>query len=71
MIEQSADGAHEIESAAALTDRLADALGDLSAAAIDSLSEADLLRVVTTLEATKGAAAALQARATARFVAER
>lgn len=71
MIEQSADGAHEIDGAAALPERLDDALGALSATTVDGLSEADLLRVVATLEATKGAAAALQARATARFVEDR
>lgn len=71
MIEQSADGAPEIEGAAVLPDRLGDLRDALSTAAIDGLSEADLLRLVDTLEATKGAAAALQARATARFVEDR
>ncbi|WP_277452002.1 HNH endonuclease signature motif containing protein [Janibacter sp. DB-40] len=71
MIEQTATAVPEIEGAATLPDQLDDVLGALSAAAIDGLSEADLLDVITTLEATKGAAAALQARATARFVEDR
>lgn len=71
MIEQTATAVPEIGGAATLPDQLDDALGVLSAAAIDGLPEADLLHVITTLEATKGAAAALQARATARFVEDR
>lgn len=71
MIEQAAGAAPAIEGADSLPSRLDDALAALGAAAIDGLSEADLLHVVTTLEATKGAAAALQARATARFVEDR
>ncbi|KRE36922.1 hypothetical protein ASG73_11395 [Janibacter sp. Soil728] len=55
----------------ALPDRLAAALGVLSGARAEGLSEAELLQVVTVCEATKGAAAALQARATARFVEDR
>lgn len=43
----------------------------ISASSVDGLTESELLAVVSTLEATKGAAAALQARATAHFVAER
>lgn len=43
-------------------------LSMLSAARPEGLSEAELLEVVSVWEATKGAAAALQARATARFV---
>lgn len=54
-----------------LTDRLAACLEELSAARPEGLSEAELLEVVSVLEATKGAAAALQARATARFVETR
>lgn len=71
MDERTATAALEIEGAATLPDQLDDVLGALGAAAIDGLSEADLLHVITTLEATKGAAAALQARATARFVEDR
>lgn len=71
MIEQMATAVAEIEGAATLPDQLDGVLGALGAAAIDGLSEADLLHVITTLEATKGAAAALQARATARFVEDR
>ncbi|NYF99378.1 HNH endonuclease signature motif containing protein [Janibacter cremeus] len=71
MIEQTAEGAPEIEDAAMLPDQLDDVLRALSAAAVDGLSEADLLRVITALESTKGAAAALQARATSRFVEDR
>ncbi|WP_169797354.1 DUF222 domain-containing protein, partial [Janibacter limosus] len=55
----------------ALPDRLAASLKVLSAARAEGLSEAELLEVVSVLEATKGAAAALQARATARFVEDR
>lgn len=51
--------------------RLTSALEHLSAARVEGLSEAQLLEVITVLEATKGAAAALQARATARFVEDR
>lgn len=58
-------------SEASLPDRLAASLEFLSAARAESLSEAELVRVVTLLEATKGAAAALQARATAAFVEDR
>ncbi|MGO1166047.1 MAG: hypothetical protein ACTMHL_05455 [Janibacter sp.] len=43
----------------------------VSSSSVEGLSEAELLEVVSALEATKGAAAALQARATAHFVAER
>lgn len=43
----------------------------ISASSVEGLTESELLAVVSTLEATKGAAAALQARATAHFVAER
>src|SRR5690606_22363329 len=71
MIEQMTAAAPEIEGAATLPDQLDEVLGSLSAAVIDGLPEADLLHVITTLEATKGAAAALQARATARFVQDR
>lgn len=71
MIEQTADAAPGVEGAAALPDQLDDVLGALGAAAVDGLSEADLLHVISTLEATKGAAAALQARATGRFVEDR
>ncbi|QBF47072.1 HNH endonuclease [Janibacter limosus] len=55
----------------ALPDRLAAALEVLSGARAEGLSEAELLQVVTVCEATKGAAAALQARATAMFVEDR
>lgn len=51
-----------------LPDRLAASLEALTEARAEGLSESDLLRVVTVLEATKGAAAALQARATVVFV---
>ena len=71
MIEQTAGAAPETAGAAMLPEQLDEALGALSDASVDDLSEADLLRIVTTLEATKGAAAALQARATARFVEDR
>lgn len=71
MIEQMTAAVPEIEGAATLPDQLDEVLGSLSAAVIDGLPEADLLHVITTLEATKGAAAALQARATARFVEDR
>lgn len=54
-----------------LPTRLAAALAELSAASAEGLSEADLLEVVSVLEATKGAASALQARATAAFVEDR
>lgn len=50
---------------------LAASLSMLSAARPEGLSEAELLEVVSVCEATKGAAAALQARATAMFVEER
>ncbi|WP_165399568.1 DUF222 domain-containing protein [Janibacter limosus] len=55
----------------ALPDRLAAALEVLSGARAEGLSEAELLQVVSLMEATKGAAAALQARATAMFVEDR
>ena len=53
MIEQTATAVPEIEGAATLPDQLDEVLGALSAAAIDGLPEADLLHVITTLEATK------------------
>ncbi len=71
MIEQTATAVPEIEGAATLPDQLDDVLGALGAAAVDGLSEADLLHLITTLEAMKGAAGALQARATAHFVEDR
>lgn len=55
----------------ALPGQLAASLEALSAARPEGLSEAELLRVVSLLEATKGAAAALQACATAMFVEDR
>src|SRR5699024_8919260 len=64
-------GAPEVQGAAVLPDVLDDVLGALGTASVDGLSEADLMQVITTLEATKGAAAAVQARATARFVEDR
>lgn len=51
-----------------LPGQLAASLAALSTARPEGLSEAELLAVVSVLEATKGAAAALQARATAIFV---
>src|SRR5699024_1192123 len=62
MTEQSAAGAPEVQGAAVLPDVLDDVLGALGPASVDGLSEADLMQVITTREATKGAAAALQAR---------
>lgn len=52
-------------------ERLGAALAELSATAVDGLTEAELLEVVAVLEMTKGAASAVQARATACFVEER
>ncbi|WP_420795267.1 DUF222 domain-containing protein [Janibacter hoylei] len=46
-------------------------LAELAAARPEGLSEADLLEVITLGEALKGSLAGVQARATARFVAER
>lgn len=46
-------------------------LAELSGTDITGLGEADLLEVVAVLEAAKGAAAAVQASATAAFVADR
>ncbi len=71
MIEQRAAGAPEVEGVAVLPGVLDDVLGALGSASVDGLSEAELARVIATLEATKGAAAAVQARATARFVEDR
>ena len=71
MVEQRTAGAPEIEGVAALPGVLDDVLGALGSASVDGLSEVELARVITTLEATKGAAAAVQARATARFVEDR
>ena len=51
--------------------RLRAVLAEVSATGVDGLTEVELLEVVTLLEMTKGAAAAAQARATARFVEER
>lgn len=46
-------------------------LAELSGTDVTGLGEADLLEVVAVLEAAKGAASAVQARATAAFVADR
>lgn len=46
-------------------------LAGLSGTDVTGLGEADLLEVVAVLEAAKGAASAVQARATAAFVADR
>lgn len=54
-----------------LPERLATALASLTDARAEGLTEAECLEVVDLLEATKGAAAALQARATSRFVGQR
>lgn len=54
-----------------LTARLAGVLDLIRQASVDGLPEGELLQVVTLLESAKGAAAALQARATARFVEQR
>lgn len=54
-----------------LLGQLAEALAALGSASVDGLTEAECLDVVTLLEATKGAAAALQAHATTRFVEQR
>ncbi|CAM3945004.1 HNH endonuclease [Janibacter anophelis] len=54
-----------------LPDRLRAAAEALSAARPEGLDESELLEVLTALEATKGAAAALQARVTAQFVEQR
>lgn len=54
-----------------LPDRLRAAAEALSAVRPDGLDESELLEVLTALEATKGAAAALQARVTAQFVEQR
>ncbi|MEK4242935.1 DUF222 domain-containing protein [Janibacter sp. FSL W8-0316] len=51
--------------------RLRTVLAEVSATGVDGLTEVELLEVVALLEMTKGAAAAAQARATARFVEER
>lgn len=51
--------------------RLRAVLAEVSATGVDGLTEVELLEVVALLEMTKGAAAAAQARATARFVEER
>lgn len=55
----------------ALLERLSVSLKELSATRPEGLSEAELLELVSVLEATKGAASALQARATAVFVEDR
>lgn len=54
-----------------LPGRLRGMLAELAAARPEGLSEADLLEVITLGEALKGSLAGVQARATARFVAER
>lgn len=54
-----------------LPEQLTAMLDALSASEVDGLTQADCLEVLSLLEATKGAAAALQARATARVVDER
>lgn len=69
--ELTGTGCEAVESGSALPGRLAATLELLTSARPDGLSEAELLRVVAVLEATKGAAAALQARSTAQFVEER
>ena len=71
MSEQTAGGAPEIAGATMLSDQLRDVLEALGQASVDGLSEAELLRLVATLEGLKGASAALQARATTRFVEDR
>ncbi len=59
------------ESVSRLPETIASMLASLGATDVDGLTDAECLEVVGLLEATKGAAAALQARATARFVGER
>lgn len=54
-----------------LPDQISAVLDVLSTAEADGLTQAECLEVVGLLEAAKGAAVALQARATARFVDER
>ncbi len=57
--------------ASRLPGRIAAMLTSLSEGDAEGLTQAECLEVVGLLEATKGAAAALQARATVRFVEER
>lgn len=59
------------ESGPRLPERLTATLASLSDDRAEDLTAAECLEVVDLLEATKGAAAALQARATARFVEQR
>ncbi|CAM4041369.1 DUF222 domain-containing protein [Janibacter anophelis] len=53
----------------ALPERLAGMLADLSTAGVEGLAPAQLIEVIGVLESIKGAAAGVQARATAAFVA--
>ncbi|QOK21724.1 DUF222 domain-containing protein [Janibacter indicus] len=73
MTETTVRGSGECDasSEARLPDALAASLAALGAASVDGLGEAELLEVVALLESTKGAASALQARATERFVEQR
>ena len=64
------DASSEARLPDALAASLAASLAALGAASVDGLGEAELL-VVALLESTKGAASALQARATERFVEQR
>ncbi|NYF99566.1 HNH endonuclease signature motif containing protein [Janibacter cremeus] len=59
------------ESGSGLPALLADTVAWLSDIAVQGLTQAERLQVVETLEAAKGVAAAVQARATDSFVAER
>lgn len=59
------------DTASRLPARIGAMLDSLGAATAEGLTQAECLEVVDLLEATKGAAAALQARATACFVGER
>lgn len=59
------------ESGPGLPGLLADTVAWMSNIAVEGLTQAECLQVVESLEAAKGAAAAVQARATASFVSER
>ena len=57
--------------ASRVPEQIAAMLTSLSEGDADGLTQAECLEVISLLEAAKGAAAALQARATVRFVEER
>lgn len=59
------------DTASGLPGRVASMVATLGCSDVDGLTPAECLELVDLLEAAKGAAAALQARATSRFVGER